>query len=436
MLLAKPLLLGLLCSVLPTSLLAVEEKKPVMASYFAEWGIYGRDFPVAKIPAQDLTHVLYGFIAICGPNQSLARDNPEGYQALVRECQDQEDYTLTIHDRWAALDKAYPGDKWDDAIKGNFGELIRLKKKFPELKVLPSIGGWTLSDPFYELSSKPELRKRFVQSSIEFLKAYPFFDGLDIDWEYPSGGGANEALGARVDGQNYALLMKELKVALNSLEGETGRKFELTSAIGADPQKIAAVNYEEAAKALDYIFVMSYDFYGAWNGTLGHHAGLYPSKVGSIEGFTGSNAIENLTKAGVPKNKLVLGYAMYGRAWKGVQGSTPTEPFLGQGQGALSGTWEAGVLDYKDIAKRYYDEAKDLGKGGFSYGYDSLAEAPYLYDAKAGSLITFENKRSVKAKADFARQEGLAGLFSWEIDADNGTLLNAAKGISQNANKP
>ena len=29
-------------------------------------GVYGRKFPVDKIPAQNLTHILYGFTPICG----------------------------------------------------------------------------------------------------------------------------------------------------------------------------------------------------------------------------------------------------------------------------------------------------------------------------------------------------------------------------------
>lgn len=36
----------------------------VVAAYFPEWGVYGRNFPVDKIPAANLNHILYGFIPI------------------------------------------------------------------------------------------------------------------------------------------------------------------------------------------------------------------------------------------------------------------------------------------------------------------------------------------------------------------------------------
>ncbi|MBU2711101.1 hypothetical protein KCG35_08515, partial [Zooshikella sp. WH53] len=66
----------------------------VVGTYFVEWGVYGRNFHVNDIPAKNLTHVLYGFIAVCGPNESLQKENPQGYSALTRECTDQPDYTV------------------------------------------------------------------------------------------------------------------------------------------------------------------------------------------------------------------------------------------------------------------------------------------------------------------------------------------------------
>jgi hypothetical protein len=51
----------------------------IIVRYFVEWGIYGRDYHVADIPTEKLTHVSYGFIPICGPNDALQKENPQGY---------------------------------------------------------------------------------------------------------------------------------------------------------------------------------------------------------------------------------------------------------------------------------------------------------------------------------------------------------------------
>jgi chitinase len=206
---------------------------------------------------------------------------------------------------------------------------------------------------------------------------------------------------------------------------EKGRKYQLTSAVGAAPSKIASVNYAQAVPYMDYVFAMSYDYYGAWDNNPGHHAGLYAGANELNAGFNGNSTVSNLMSAGVPANKLVLGVAMYGRGWKGVTGAVGGNPFYGTANGPMTGTWEPGVLDYKAIETLYLGGANGTGVNGFTYGYDTQAQAPYLWRSSTGELITFENARSAKAKGQYVQSKGLAGVFSWEIDADNGNILNA-----------
>jgi chitinase len=397
----------------------------VVASYFVEWGVYGRNFPVDRIPATNLTHILYGFVPICGPNPTLQQENPAGYSALQSQCSGKPDYSVVLHDKFAALEKSYPGDKWDDPIRGNIGQLMKMKASNPGIRVLPSIGGWTLSDPFFHLANDAARRATFVSSVKTFLKTYAVFDGVDIDWEYPGGGGANTGLGSSSDRTGYTSLMRDLRAMLTQLGQETGRTYELTSAVGAGPVKIDQVDWQQASTYLDYVFAMTYDFYGAWSGELGHHAGLNPTAQSIHEGFTGAEAVTNLMAAGVPADKLVMGVAMYGRGWSGVTGGTVDNPFTGTGGNKIAGTWEAGVLDYRQIESAFQGGASGKGANGFVYYYDTQAQAPYLWNASRGELITYDDVRSARAKADFAKRNGLAGVFSWEIDADNGNILNA-----------
>jgi chitinase len=37
---------------------------PIVAAYFPEWGIYGRDVQIADVPADRLTHLIYAFARI------------------------------------------------------------------------------------------------------------------------------------------------------------------------------------------------------------------------------------------------------------------------------------------------------------------------------------------------------------------------------------
>ncbi len=435
----------------------------VVGTYFVEWGIYGRDYTVDNLPADNLTHILYGFIPICGPNESVKSVGGNSYNALMTACQGVNDYEVVIHDPWAAFQKSFPqaGHEYSSPIKGNYAMMMALKQRNPDLKIIPSIGGWTLSDPFFDFTTKAN-RDTFVASVKKFLNTWKFYDGVDIDWEFPGGGGAAPELGDPVnDGPAYIALMAELRAMLDELEAENGRTYELTSAIGVGHDKIEDVDYGDAIQYMDYIFAMTYDFYGGWNNVLGHQTALNCGnfmRPGQCDGsgidengkpytgpaYTTDNGIQLLLQQGVPANKLVVGTAMYGRGWEGVLPSTlsdPSDPMTGVGNGKLKGStaqgvWEDGVIDYKGIKANMLG-ANNQGINGFEYGYDEMAEAPYVWNRTSGQLITFDDDRSVKAKGAYVRSLGLAGLFSWEIDADNGDILNAMhEGLAGGTTEP
>ncbi|QDF67564.1 glycoside hydrolase [Shewanella sp. SNU WT4] len=323
---------------------------------------------------------------------------------------------------------------YNDPYKGNFGQLMALKQAQPDLVILPSIGGWTLSDPFFQFDDKTK-RDVFVNSAKEFLKTWKFFDGLDIDWEFPGGGGENIHLGKPEDGATYVILMKELRAMLDQLSKETGRKYQLTSAINVGYDKLAVVDYGEAQQYMDYIFMMGYDFNGAWQNTnLGHQTALYDGHWETTK-YTADKGTQILLNQGVDSEKLVLGVAKYGRGWTGVHDYKDGNPFTGTATGKIKGTWEDGVLDYRDIVNNHMDSE-------WEKGYDEVAEAPYLFKKSTGDLITYDNPQSVIAKGQYVLKHDLGGIFSWEIDGDNGDLLNAmheglghGEGIAPPANK-
>lgn len=397
----------------------------MVGAYFVEWGIYGRNYHAYDIPAKNLTHIFYGFIPVCGPNASLQRDNPQGYSALVSQCRGKADYTVVVHDKFAALEKGYANDRWDQPVRGLFAEMYRLKKTNPHIKILPSVGGWTLSDPLYAIGTNPTHRATFVASMVNFIKTYDFFDGIDIDWEFPGGGGANETLGSAQDGAGFVLLMRDLRLALNALSQQTGRSYQLTAAMSGGVPKLSQVDWESAHQYMDYINLMTYDYYGAWNSTLGHMAGLHPNTNSPLPGFSAEEAVEHLLNRQVPAGKITIGAAMYGRGWKNVNNVSGNNPFSGTGGEGISGSWEKGIEDYKKIESSMMGGVNGTGSNGFIVGYDSQAQAAYVWNPTSKTLVSFDNQASVRAKGQFIRQHNLGGIFAWELDGDNGQILNA-----------
>lgn len=396
-----------------------------VGAYFVEWGVHGRAFHPADIPAQNLTHLYYAFIPVCGDNPSLLAANPKGHAMLLSQCAGKPDYSVVVHDAFAALEKSYPGDAANQPIRGIFAQLYRLKQAYPHIKILPSVGGWTLSDPLYDIGTNSAARAVFIASIIDFIRTYDFFDGIDIDWEFPGGGGATPTLGSPQDGAGFVTLMQELRAALDALETETGRKYELAAAISGGVEKLSVIDWPNAAPHMDYINLMTYDYYGAGSSVLGHQTGLYPSANATISGNSAHEAVQYLLTQGVPAAKITLGAAMYGRGWQNVSGGSAGKPFSGIGGADISIGGEPGMMDYQQIEANFMGGPEASGVNGFTVGWDDTAKASYVWNPTTNTLISMDAQRSVREKGAYILQHKLGGIFAWEIDADNGHILNA-----------
>jgi chitinase len=380
-----------------TTPLAAAEFKVV--GYFTEWGVYDRNYHVAEIPAAKLTHINYAFAKI-----------------VDGEC--------ALFDVNAATEKAYQGDKPErGALSGSFNQLLQLKKKHPHLKTLISVGGWTLSGPFSDVAANEESRTRFAKSCVAFIRKYGF-DGVDIDWEYPVGGGKEGNKTRKEDKTNFTLLLAELRRQLD-VAGKTDKKqYLLTIAASAGLRNIDNLEIDKIHKHLDWINVMTYDFHGAWDRTTHFNAPLFPIKDDPAKDemsrkLNVDSAIRTYLTAGVPAAKIVLGVPFYGCGWIGV-GKENNGLFQAK-KSMPKGTWEEGKFDYHDLAKNYV--------GKYERHWHDEAKVPWLYDEKSGLMISYDDPESLKLKAQFARDKKLGGIMIWELSADDAksSLLNALR---------
>lgn len=94
-------------------------------------------------------------------------------------------------------------------------------------EIYPSIGGWTLSDPFPAMAANSDSRANFAKNCVDLIRAYGF-DGIDIDWEYP---GFEEHSGTPNDIDSFSLLLDEVRSNLDELGEQTGRFYGLTAAL-------------------------------------------------------------------------------------------------------------------------------------------------------------------------------------------------------------
>jgi chitinase len=395
------LFLILACLLVGMNPLQAGEKRIV--AYFAEWSVYARKYHVADIPADRLTHVNYAFAKIHRGE-------------------------LTLFDSYAAIDKFYPGDKWDAGfLRGNLHQLQVLKKKHRHLKTLIAIGGWTLSGPFSDVALTPSSREKFAKSAVRFLTKYKF-DGIDLDWEYPVSGGLKTNKTRPEDKQNYTHLLASLRNALDARGRIDKKKYLLTIAAPAGPAVFANIELAKVAKVIDWFNLMAYDFHGGWSERTHFNAPLYaikndPTKDETIrKHFNGDSAVKAYRAAGVPPDKLVLGVPFYGRGWAGVK-DRDHGLFQKPAKALPRGTHEAGVFDYKDLAANY--------QGKFARHWHKEAMVPWLYDSKSGIMITYDDPESLKIKAEYVAKNDLGGIMLWELSGDDAksSLLNALHGV-------
>jgi len=346
-----------------------------VVGYYADWTV--DRYPPGEIPAEKLTHVNYAFAKIDPDNRLMFN------KAL-------------------ALDRAFPGDCTEPKCpRGIFHQIARLKETYPHLKFIMSVGGWTDSGPFYEMAASEAGRETFARSCADFLKTYPQFDGIDLDWEHPVAGGLQP--GQTRDAHNYVLLLEALREAI-------GPTKLLTVAVGAGARAIDPLEYQGMAARVDWINVMTYDFHSG--GTrAGFNSALYNHDDPSTPRSNTDAAVQAILAKGVPRNKLVVGVPFYGRGWRGIESADPWN----------MGTGTIQVGGYRAIA------ANQLQASGFVRHWDDVAKVPWLYNADTKEWITYEDAQSMRIKAQYIVDQGLAGVMFWELSNDDGTLLDALR---------
>ncbi|RYE36605.1 MAG: glycoside hydrolase family 18 protein [Sphingobacteriaceae bacterium] len=293
--------------------------------------------------------------------------------------------------------RAFLSNESTDTV--NLRKLNELKSKNPTLQILISIGGWTWSRNFSDAVLTDTSRRRFAASAVQIIRKFKL-DGIDIDWEYPALPGDSGNVYRPEDKQNYTLLLQVLRNSLDSLQSQTKTKKLLTVAVGGFDEFLEHTEMNKAQKYLDFINLMTYDFYP--DKVAIHHTNLYPSK--KYKGNSADAAFKAYVAAGVPAGKLVIGVAFYSRAMKLKPKNT-----TGLGDSILSTGYGKGFTYIKDSL---------INRNGFKVYKDRKAKADYIYNPQTAEFMTFDDEYSVKEKCKYAKNHGMAGVMFWEYDSD------------------
>ncbi|XP_026483657.2 probable chitinase 2 [Vanessa tameamea] len=370
------LIVALMASVMDGQTLGGPMHGKVVVCYVATWAVYrpgeGK-YGLADLEPSLCTHLIYSFAGL-----------------------DESTMSIKSLDPWQDLEKDYG--------KAGYKNLVSLKARYPHLKVTVAIGGWNEGSSKYSaMASKPETRAKFVQSVMFFLNTYKF-DGLDLDWEYPTKRGGNPE-----DKANYVAMVKELKDAFEPYG------YILTAALGAGKDTMeSAYDLAKLSRYLDFIHMMCYDYHGTWDNLVGANAPL--DGIGDNDVLSVKYTIEYMLSHGVSPYKMVLGLPMYGRTFilsdpnvKNIKfGVTPTKSVT------FAGPWtrEAGFIGYNEVCAEITNKSSK-----WTQHWEEKTATPYLRDGER--VIVYDNPRSIAVKIKMAIDYGLGGLMVWSIDTDD-----------------
>ena len=288
-------------------------------------------------------------------------------------------------------------------VAANLAYLRSLKANNPRLQVLLSVGGWE-AEGFSDAAASAASRAAFAESIVALLREHSL-DGVDLDWEYP--GQSVAGIKSRPeDKQNFTALLKTVREHLDAARGD--RRYLLTIA-SADREYFDFTEMDKLHRYLDFINVMTYDFFNSLTPTTGHHAGLYAAPFAAPTDRNADASIKQHLAAGIPADKLVLGVAFYGRGFAGVK---PQRLGLNQPYERFEA-----AHPYVELVDKF------IGRDGFVREWDAKAQAPFLWNAQTRAFITYDDPQSIAVKADYVRKNRLGGMMFWELSQDSGGVL-------------
>jgi chitinase len=399
----------------------------IVGGYFEEWSIYYAGYNVANLQtngvADKLTHLTYAFGGVTAAG-------------------------CTIADSWADYQSPYlpsvTGVAYAGPLYGNFAALQQLKQLHPNLKILISLGGAspTATAGFATAAATAAGRKAFAASCIDLfingniapgISAAGIFDGIDLDWEFPTA----------ADKLNATALVREFRNQLTALGKTNHSQYLLSMFAPAGAQNYTNLQLREIAKELDYYNLQGYDLHGIWEASTNHQSALFEYRQDPDfgQGLSVEPVVAAYLAARVPARKIVLGIPLYGYGWTGVpdmnhglyQPSTGAAPvMLANGMGLCPNTngsvpgcdplLTPGVMAYSTLST--------LTSNGYARYFDRHRVAAWLYDPISETFWNFDDPFTVTLKmlyVDERVEGGLGGAYVWALKDDNesGSVVKA-----------
>lgn len=191
--------------------------------------------------------------------------------------------------------------------------ITTIRSEYPNAKVMIAVGGWGDDIGFAEASKSDATIAKFA-TDVATMLTNTGADGVDIDWEYPGGNGADYK---QVPNSEKVYQIDAYPKTLAAVRTAIGDKL-LSIAVPGKKGDMIGFTSETGPKiwpSVDYINVMSYDLANRRDTVTKHHSSVAGSE----------DTIKNYLAIGAPPEKINLGFAYYAKYFT-TQGDCSASP--------------------------------------------------------------------------------------------------------------
>lgn len=278
---------------------------------------------------------------------------------------------------------------------------------------------------------------KFLKQFKSWMSHFKNLKGVDYDFEPPidvqTGGQLPPDASTVAD---YKHLFDLVKASRQTL----GNDAYISVTITVNKDYLEKINqsvdggwFKQIANYVDSVNLMTYDLHGPWSQSgdpyTAVHAYLQQPNTSHRDEFAINYGADSVTEQvlayGMPKEKLQVGLAAYGRGFSGVNpganSSLPgfEQPWTGASHFSQELSSQDGLVPYKSVEKLisqlnytiYHVEALDEQNNSFITG-------SYIYNPTAQQFIGYQSPEAVKEVCRFIKSKQLKGAIMWSADTD------------------
>lgn len=387
---------------------AERDQAPWVTAYYAGWFWDTGELAPTEIDWDSLTHFVFGRVT---PGGGLAFGGEPGTVVPAAG---------NVHDP----------SPWAPYAPGSVEDWLVQEAQQHGKEALLMVGGdGEAGRGFVASTATPQLIEDFAENIVDYLVAHDY-DGLDLDWENCFGGQAWEC-GVDITEEDASNRLKALITAIRA-EMATRERYAEDPGIITFPGYALNINWLEpggrakqwqadVANMVDQFNLMSYGIGTTWNqsGWKSWFSGALDGEDHDGHPISIDSSVEIYERTGVPRSRIGMGIGFYGIYY----GPSITGPRQSTADNEIYEVQDAPLayanlreMGYLTHGRKKWDEAASSTYITYRETHGEGGYVPPGSGRNPAGMLSYEDERSIAAKAEYTWETGLGGTIIWVMN--------------------